>query len=212
MLLDALLPKLRAGGHRCLIFSQFTAMLDVLDDYCRLRGFKYDSTARRLLSRRCGGGRRLLMRHAISPRRYARLDGSTNRVQRAIDVRLFNQPDSEHFLFLMSTRAGGLGINLQTADTVILYDSDWNPQMDLQASTNALSLPLRNAYFLSYPNCLHFLFLHYTPIVLVLFIFVAFRDDWRVETDGGARVCAYVCVCACVCVWHRKVATATAPD
>merc|ERR1719502_535455 len=108
VLLDTLLPKLRAGGHRCLIFSQFTAMLDVLDDYCRLRGF-----------------------------RYARLDGSTNRVQRAIDVRLFNQPDSEHFIFLMSTRAGGLGINLQTADTVVLYDSDWNPQIDLQAQDRA---------------------------------------------------------------------------
>lgn len=99
-----LLPKLQVGGHRVLIFSQFTKMLDILADYCRLRKFH-----------------------------YARLDGSTNRVQRAIDVRLFNQDNSPLFIFLMSTRAGGLGINLQTADTVILYDSDWNPQVDLQA-------------------------------------------------------------------------------
>ena len=61
------------------------------------------------------------------------LDGGTNRVQRAIDVRRFNQDNSPLFIFLMSTRAGGLGINLQTADTVVLYDSDWNPQVDLQA-------------------------------------------------------------------------------
>jgi SWI/SNF-related matrix-associated actin-dependent regulator of chromatin subfamily A member 5 len=61
------------------------------------------------------------------------LDGSTNRVQRAVDVLQYNQADSSHFAYLMSTRAGGLGINLATADTVILYDSDWNPQVDLQA-------------------------------------------------------------------------------
>jgi len=64
---------------------------------------------------------------------YLSLDGGTNRVQRAIDVRRFNQDNSPLFIFLMSTRAGGLGINLQTADTVVLYDSDWNPQVDLQA-------------------------------------------------------------------------------
>ena len=64
---------------------------------------------------------------------YCRLDGSTNRVQRTIDISSFNAPNSPYFVFLMSTRAGGLGINLQTADTCILFDSDWNPQADLQA-------------------------------------------------------------------------------
>ncbi|KAJ1617299.1 P-loop containing nucleoside triphosphate hydrolase protein, partial [Pavlovales sp. CCMP2436] len=65
--------------------------------------------------------------------RYVRLDGSTNRVQRTVDINSFNAPGSKVFLFLMSTRAGGLGINCQTADTCILYDSDWNPQPDVQA-------------------------------------------------------------------------------
>ena len=62
-------------------------------------------------------------------RRYLRLDGSTNRVMRMIDMHLFNQPDSPYFVYLLCTRAGGLGINLQSADTCILYDSDWNPQV-----------------------------------------------------------------------------------
>ena len=62
-----------------------------------------------------------------------RLDGTTNRVQRMIDIAEFNKPKSPYFCFIMSTRAGGLGVNVQTADTVILLDSDWNPQVDLQA-------------------------------------------------------------------------------
>ena len=65
--------------------------------------------------------------------KYCRLDGSTNRVQRTVDINAFNMPGSTRFVFLMSTRAGGLGINCQTADTCILFDSDWNPQVDLQA-------------------------------------------------------------------------------
>jgi hypothetical protein len=64
---------------------------------------------------------------------YKRLDGSTCRAQRTVDMALFNRAGSPHFIFLLSTRAGGLGINLQSADTVILYDSDWNPQVDAQA-------------------------------------------------------------------------------
>jgi SWI/SNF-related matrix-associated actin-dependent regulator of chromatin subfamily A member 5 len=102
--LDRLLQKLKAGGHRVVLFSQFTRMLDIIDDYCVLRG--YD---------------------------YCRLDGGTNRVQRMVDIDRFNQEGSKIFLYLVSTRAGGLGVNLQTADTCILYDSDWNPQVDLQA-------------------------------------------------------------------------------
>ena len=65
--------------------------------------------------------------------RFTRLDGSVNRVRRTVDINAFNAPGSKLFVFLMSTRAGGLGVNLQTADTCILYDSDWNPQPDLQA-------------------------------------------------------------------------------
>ena len=57
--------------------------------------------------------------------RYARLDGSTNRVQRMIDISQFQKPDSPLFIYILNTRAGGLGVNLQTADTCILYDSDW---------------------------------------------------------------------------------------
>jgi hypothetical protein len=102
--LDRLLQKLQASGHRVVLFSQFTMMLDILEDYLIQRDYK-----------------------------FCRLDGSTNRVQRSVDIATFNAPGSPYFLFLMSTRAGGLGVNLQTADTAILFDSDWNPQADLQA-------------------------------------------------------------------------------
>lgn len=102
--LHRMLLKLQKAGHRCVIFSQFTAFMDILGDYLRLAGF-----------------------------RFLRLDGSTNRVKRSVDIEQFNQKDSPFFVYLMSTRAGGLGINAQTADTVILMDSDWNPQPDLQA-------------------------------------------------------------------------------
>ena len=61
--------------------------------------------------------------------RYSRLDGSTNRVQRMIDIAKFQAPGSATFIYILNTRAGGLGVNLQTADTCILYDSDWNPQV-----------------------------------------------------------------------------------
>merc|ERR1719272_1000128 len=79
-------------------------MLDIFEDFLNLRGY-----------------------------RYVRLDGSSSRTQRTLDLRVFNKEGSEVFIFLMSTRAGGLGINAQSADTVILMDSDWNPQVDLQA-------------------------------------------------------------------------------
>ncbi|KAJ1417774.1 SNF2 family N-terminal domain-containing protein [Ochromonadaceae sp. CCMP2298] len=102
-ILDRLLSKLMAGGHRVVLFSQFTQVLDILGDYLNLRDIP-----------------------------HCRLDGSTNRVERQVLINTFNAPNSPYFLFLMSTRAGGLGVNLQTADTVILYDSDWNPMVDLQ--------------------------------------------------------------------------------
>jgi len=102
--LDKLLQSLFRKGNRTVIFSQFTSMLDILEDYCMMRGWK-----------------------------YVRFDGGTQRAQRNYLINQFNAPESEIFIFLMSTRSGGLGINLQTADTCILFDSDWNPQPDIQA-------------------------------------------------------------------------------
>ncbi|KAJ3066834.1 hypothetical protein HDU99_003720, partial [Rhizoclosmatium hyalinum] len=102
--LDKFLPQLFANGHRVLIFSQFTRMLDILEDFMRFREIP-----------------------------YARLDGRTSRPRRNLDIRLFQRADSPYQVFLISTKAGGLGINLTTADTVIMIDSDWNPQNDLQA-------------------------------------------------------------------------------
>ena len=102
--LDALLISLFQRGHRCVLFSQFTSMLDILADYCDLRGWNY---------------------HLF--------DGRTSRAKRNYYVNSFNAPDSPVFVFLMSTRSGSMGLNLQTADTCILFDSDQNPQQDLQA-------------------------------------------------------------------------------
>ncbi|KAH1156879.1 hypothetical protein GYH30_029611 [Glycine max] len=107
-LLDRLLPKLRRAGHRVLLFSQMTRLMDILEIYLRLNDFK-----------------------------FLRLDGSTKTEERGSLLRKFNAPDSAYFMFLLSTRAGGLGLNLQTADTVIIFDSDWNPQMDQQAEDRA---------------------------------------------------------------------------
>eukprot|EP01041_Mallomonas_annulata_P001867 gene1867-3622_t len=103
-ILDRLLIKLKENNHRVVIFSQFTSVLDILCDYLSYRDIE-----------------------------YYRLDGSTNRVQRQVYINSFNAKGSMVSVFVMTTRAGGLGVNLQTADTVILYDSDWNPQADLQA-------------------------------------------------------------------------------
>ena len=108
MLLDQLLVKLRKDSHRVLIFSQMVKMLDILSDYLRLRGYQFQ-----------------------------RLDGTIAAGPRRVAIEHFNAPNSEDFCFLLSTRAGGLGINLMTADTVILFDSDWNPQADLQAMARA---------------------------------------------------------------------------
>ncbi|KAL0267638.1 UNVERIFIED_CONTAM: hypothetical protein PYX00_009848 [Menopon gallinae] len=112
VILDKLLPKLQEQGSRVLIFSQMTRMLDILEDYCFWKGYK-----------------------------YCRLDGNTSHEDRQRHINEFNSPESEKFIFMLSTRAGGLGINLATADVVILYDSDWNPQMDLQAMPKTLEQP-----------------------------------------------------------------------
>uniref|UniRef100_V5ETJ6 Chromatin remodelling complex ATPase chain n=1 Tax=Kalmanozyma brasiliensis (strain GHG001) TaxID=1365824 RepID=V5ETJ6_KALBG len=108
VLLDKLLARLKADGHRVLIFSQMVRMLDILSDYMSLRGYIHQ-----------------------------RLDGTVSSDIRKKAIEHFNAEGSPDFAFLLSTRAGGLGINLETADTVIIFDSDWNPQNDLQAMARA---------------------------------------------------------------------------
>jgi SWI/SNF-related matrix-associated actin-dependent regulator of chromatin subfamily A member 5 len=100
VLLDKLLKRLKERGHRVLLFTQMTRILDILEDYLVYRHYK-----------------------------YCRIDGNTSYELREEQIDSFNAPESDKFLFLLSTRAGGLGINLQTADVVILFDSDWNPQV-----------------------------------------------------------------------------------
>uniref|UniRef100_A0AC34Q1V0 Uncharacterized protein n=1 Tax=Panagrolaimus sp. JU765 TaxID=591449 RepID=A0AC34Q1V0_9BILA len=104
VLLDKLLKKLKEQGSRVLIFSSMTRMLNILEDYCSFRNYS-----------------------------YCRLDGQTAHEDRQNSINEFNKPGSKIFIFMLTTRAGGLGINLATADVVIIYDSDWNPQADLQA-------------------------------------------------------------------------------
>ncbi|XP_017876015.1 chromodomain-helicase-DNA-binding protein Mi-2 homolog isoform X4 [Ceratina calcarata] len=108
VLLSKMLKKLRDDGHRVLIFSQMTKMLDILEDYLEGEGYKYE-----------------------------RIDGNITGAQRQEAIDRFNAPGAQQFVFLLSTRAGGLGINLATADTVIIYDSDWNPHNDIQAFSRA---------------------------------------------------------------------------
>lgn len=108
IILDKMLKKFKAEGSRVLIFSQMSRLLDILEDYCYFREYE-----------------------------YCRIDGSTSHEDRIDAIDEYNSPDSEKFIFLLTTRAGGLGINLTSADIVILYDSDWNPQADLQAMDRA---------------------------------------------------------------------------
>uniref|UniRef100_A0A3Q4GQ48 Chromodomain helicase DNA binding protein 1 n=1 Tax=Neolamprologus brichardi TaxID=32507 RepID=A0A3Q4GQ48_NEOBR len=108
VLLDKLLVRLKERGHRVLIFSQMVRMLDILAEYLRSRQFLFQ-----------------------------RLDGSIKGEMRKQALDHFNAEGSEDFCFLLSTRAGGLGINLASADTVVIFDSDWNPQNDLQAQARA---------------------------------------------------------------------------
>ncbi|XP_052717900.1 chromodomain-helicase-DNA-binding protein Mi-2 homolog isoform X6 [Crassostrea angulata] len=107
-LLSNMMKKLKEKGHRLLIFSQMTKMLDILEDFLEYEGYKYE-----------------------------RIDGGITGSMRQDAIDRFNAPDAPQFAFLLSTRAGGLGINLATADTVIIYDSDWNPHNDIQAFSRA---------------------------------------------------------------------------
>ncbi|XP_050088665.1 chromodomain-helicase-DNA-binding protein 1 isoform X2 [Anopheles aquasalis] len=115
VLLDKLLCRLKETGHRVLIFSQMVRMLDILAEYLQKRHFSYQ-----------------------------RLDGSIKGELRRQALDHFNAEGSTDFCFLLSTRAGGLGINLATADTVIIFDSDWNPQNDLQAQARAHRIGQKN--------------------------------------------------------------------
>lgn len=109
LLLDRLLPELLQRNHKVLIFSQFKTQLDLLETYCTsLRAWP-----------------------------TSRIDGSVPQTERQEQILAFNDPKSDTNIFLLSTRAGGQGINLASADTVILFDSDWNPQQDLQAQDRA---------------------------------------------------------------------------
>ena len=107
-LLARILPKFLATGHRILMFFQMTQIMTIMEDFLTMLGMK-----------------------------YLRLDGSTKSEDRSELLGKFNAKDSPYFVFLLSTRAGGLGLNLQSADTVIIFDSDWNPHQDLQAQDRA---------------------------------------------------------------------------
>lgn len=89
---------------------------------------------------------------------YCRIDGNTSYELRESYIDDYNKPDSEKFLFLLSTRAGGLGINLQTADVVILYDSDWNPQADLQVRISFFQINCVTRSLTEMHGCLFFYF------------------------------------------------------
>jgi len=108
IMLDKILVRMKKQGSRVLIFSQMSRVLDILEDYCVFREHK-----------------------------YCRIDGSTAHEDRISAIDDYNKPGSEKFIFLLTTRAGGLGINLTSADIVVLFDSDWNPQADLQAMDRA---------------------------------------------------------------------------
>jgi len=114
-LLDRVLPKLKATGHRVLMFCQMTQCMTIIEDYFNFKGYK-----------------------------FLRLDGMTKSDERGEQLKIFNEKDSDYFIFLLSTRAGGLGLNLQTADTVVIFDSDWNPHQDLQAQDRAHRIGQKN--------------------------------------------------------------------
>uniref|UniRef100_A0A673XTB6 SWI/SNF related BAF chromatin remodeling complex subunit ATPase 2 n=1 Tax=Salmo trutta TaxID=8032 RepID=A0A673XTB6_SALTR len=114
-LLDRILPKLHVTNHRVLLFCQMTSLMTIMEDYFAYRNFL-----------------------------YLRLDGTTKSEDRATLLKKFNEKGSQYFVFLLSTRAGGLGLNLQAADTVVIFDSDWNPHQDLQAQDRAHRIGQKN--------------------------------------------------------------------
>ena len=107
-LLDRMLPKILRFGHKVLIFSQFVQLISIMCAFFDYRGIK-----------------------------HLKLDGAMHLDQRNENLVKFQDVNSEHRVFILSTRAGGQGLNLQEANTVIIFDSDWNPQMDRQAEDRA---------------------------------------------------------------------------
>merc|ERR1712051_934286 len=105
----------KVTGHRVLMFCQMTQCMTIIEDYFNFKGYK-----------------------------FLRLDGMTKSDERGEQLKIFNEKDSDYFIFLLSTRAGGLGLNLQTADTVVIFDSDWNPHQDLQAQDRAHRIGQKN--------------------------------------------------------------------
>jgi superfamily II DNA/RNA helicase len=114
-LLNRMLPKLKAAGHRVLLFSQMVEVMNVMEQMFNMKGYL-----------------------------FLRLDGTTSSDERERRMYAFNDPCSPYFIFLLSTRAGGLGLNLATADTVIIFDSDWNPMVDAQAQGRAHRIGQKN--------------------------------------------------------------------
>jgi SNF2 family DNA or RNA helicase len=108
VLMEKLLQKLFDGGHKVLVFSQMVRVLDLLEELLKIKKYRYE-----------------------------RLDGSTSSSSRTHAVERFGRKSCQRFVMLLSTRAGGLGLNLTAADVVIIFDSDWNPQNDLQAMARA---------------------------------------------------------------------------
>ena len=104
LLLQKMLQKLKLQGHRVLIFTQFKLVLDIIEDFLIMENYK-----------------------------YCRLDGDTPTLSRTRLIESYTNPGSDTFAFILTTRTGGVGINLTSADTIIIYDADWNPHQDLQA-------------------------------------------------------------------------------
>lgn len=115
LLLNIMLPKLKERGHRVLIFSQFLLSLTIIEDFLSALGLE-----------------------------HARIDGSMSALEKQKRIDAYNAPDSPLFAMLLSTRAGGVGINLATADTVIIYDPDFNPHQDIQALSRAHRIGQKN--------------------------------------------------------------------
>lgn len=160
--LEKLLAKLHAGGHRVLIFSGFLGMLDLLERFCEMKRYK-----------------------------YLKLTGATSRVQRKFDVARFNS-DNSHFIYLISTRAGGLGVNLQAADTVIHYDSGQFTR----------TLMLLSALF-SHPSRLHSVPCDATSLCTVSRM--TGSNFFSCKIPSSLLFKSYLLARACFCHWVRSL-------
>jgi chromodomain-helicase-DNA-binding protein 7 len=136
VLLDKLLPRLLEEKHKVLIFSQMTKVLDLIQKYLKWKGYTYE-----------------------------RIDGGVKSVDRQAAIDRFSKEGSHRFIFLLCTRAGGLGINLTSADTVIIFDSDWNPQNDIQAQARCHRIGFFHHFYKIY--------------IYIYIIFYSFKDKRR---------------------------------